>query len=108
MGDVYPIINFERSTKLVSNGNDGGDGMEPRIAKLESDVAHIKDDISGIKSDIREMRADIKRVEAKFEAKFDKIDAKFDIMNGRLFAGLCAMVGCFLTVAGAIIALVLK
>jgi hypothetical protein len=30
-----------------------GDGMEPRIAKLEASVEHIQSDISEIKSDLR-------------------------------------------------------
>ena len=37
----------------------GGDSMEPRIAKLESDVEHIKTDISDIKIDVRDFRKEI-------------------------------------------------
>ncbi|MBY7811640.1 hypothetical protein KW448_08270 [Vibrio fluvialis] len=35
---------------------DGGNGMEARVAKLESDVSHIQRDITDIKSDIKEIR----------------------------------------------------
>ena len=33
-----------------------GDGMEARIAKLESDVSHIETSLTDIKTDIRELR----------------------------------------------------
>ena len=40
----------------------GGDGMEARIAKLESDVGHIKSDILEIKTDIRASRTSLDSV----------------------------------------------
>lgn len=40
----------------VEQGGGSGDGMEPRVAKLESDVGHIRSDISDIKTDVRELR----------------------------------------------------
>jgi len=43
---------------LTEDDGGGGDGMEPRIAKLEADVDHIKTDISEIKTDIKELRKD--------------------------------------------------
>lgn len=44
----------------VQQGGGSGDGMEPRVAKLESDVGHIQSDIRDIKQDIREMRKEAK------------------------------------------------
>ena len=38
----------------------GGDGMEARLAKLESDVGHIQSDVKEIKTDIKELRKDAK------------------------------------------------
>jgi hypothetical protein len=32
------------------------DGMEPRIARLESDVAHIRSDVAELKTDVRSLR----------------------------------------------------
>ncbi|MGV0910339.1 hypothetical protein [Martelella sp. FOR1707] len=46
----------------------GGDGMEARVAKLESDVSNIKDTLSDVKADIREMRADLKSETAGLRA----------------------------------------
>lgn len=43
-------------------GGDGGDGMEPRIAKLESDVGHIQSDIGDIKIDVKAMRDKMDRL----------------------------------------------
>ena len=46
------------SNSLKSNGGDGTfDGMEARVARLESDVSHIKTTLADIKIDIRELRA---------------------------------------------------
>ncbi|MEX2525804.1 MAG: hypothetical protein WD750_12660 [Gammaproteobacteria bacterium] len=39
---------------------DGGDGMEARIARLESDVAHIRTDIAEIKVDTKDFRKEIR------------------------------------------------
>jgi hypothetical protein len=44
----------------VQQGGGSGDGMEPRVAKLESDVGYIQRDIGEIKQDIREMRKEAK------------------------------------------------
>jgi hypothetical protein len=40
-------------------GGSGADGMEARLAKLESDVGHIQSDMSEIKTDIRGITASI-------------------------------------------------
>ncbi len=39
-------------------GDDGGNSVEARIAKLESDVGSIKESMSEVKSDLRELRSD--------------------------------------------------
>ncbi|MBY7926306.1 hemolysin XhlA family protein [Vibrio fluvialis] len=38
------------------SGNGGGDGLEARVAKLESSVEYIQRDIADIKTDIKEIR----------------------------------------------------
>jgi hypothetical protein len=43
-----------------TGGGSGGDGMEARIAKLESHVEHIQSDIKDVKLDIREIKKDAK------------------------------------------------
>lgn len=45
--------------KKQSGGNDGGDMLEARVARLEADVSHIRSDIAEMKSDIRDMRKDM-------------------------------------------------
>lgn len=48
----------EKTSKPAHGGNNGGDGLETRVARLESDVSYIKRDIQEIKTDIREIRQD--------------------------------------------------
>lgn len=43
-------------------GGGGGDDMDARIAKLESDVHNIQENIGHIRDDIRELRGDSKRL----------------------------------------------
>lgn len=43
-----------------TGGGDGGNPLEPRLAKLESDVGNIIDNMSDLKSDIREIRSALK------------------------------------------------
>jgi len=38
------------------------DGMEARIARLESDVAHIRSDVGELKTDVRSLRAKIDKL----------------------------------------------
>ena len=45
---------------VASQPPSGGDGMDGRIAKLESDVGHIQSDIQEIKGDIKEIKKDAK------------------------------------------------
>lgn len=48
------------------------DGMEARIARLESDVGHIRSDLADLKQDVRELRA---RVDKGFDEARDRMDA---------------------------------
>jgi hypothetical protein len=50
------------------------DGMEARIARLESDMAHVRSDVAELKTDVRSLRD-------RMDARFDGMDAKF---NGKL------------------------
>ena len=54
-----PVVD-QHGRKTGEGPPSGGGGMEPRIAKLESDVGHIQDDVREIKIDIRGMRNDAK------------------------------------------------
>ena len=46
----------DKLEEIASTGAGGGSGMEPRVARLESDVENIKNNIGDIKLDIREIR----------------------------------------------------
>jgi hypothetical protein len=48
------------------------DGMEARIARLESDVSHIRTDLVDVKQDVRELRA---RVDKGFDETRNGIDS---------------------------------
>ena len=41
-------------------GDDGGNSMEARVAKLEAGVEHIQSGIQEIKTDVREIKKDAK------------------------------------------------
>lgn len=45
-------------TSEYGSGNGGGDDMQARVAKLESDVEHIKTSLKEIKDDVREIKRD--------------------------------------------------
>lgn len=58
-----PNGNVEAANEFIHDekhggGNGGGDDMQGRVAKLESDVEHIKNALKDIKDDIREIKRD--------------------------------------------------
>jgi hypothetical protein len=80
------LANLESQMKTLANSSlkhNGGDGtsggMEPRVAKLESDVGNIKEAIRDIKTDIRDLRA--------------KIDSQFLIVSGMIIATALGLAG---------------
>ena len=48
-------------------------GVEARIARLESDVAHIRSDIADMKGDIRTLRDSISALDLRLSAKIDAL-----------------------------------
>ncbi len=55
-----------RRTPLKGDG-DGGDGMEARIARLESDVEHIKTDVAQLKKDVGQLKVDVATIKERLE-----------------------------------------
>ena len=67
----------------------GGNGMEPRVARLEASVSHIERDIGELKADVREFRADIWDVRdrlARLEEKVFHLPSKGFIVASVLVA----------------------
>ncbi|HGH4714084.1 TPA: hemolysin XhlA [Enterobacter roggenkampii] len=60
-----PVANeeFNVHTLRYGNGNGGGDDMQSRVARLESDVEYIKRDITEIKSDIKSIDSRLSEIE---------------------------------------------
>ena len=85
-------------TQLRSNRG-GGDGMEPRIAKLEASVDHIERDIGELKTDVREFRADMRDVRdrlAQLEEKVFHLPSKgFIVGTVLLMLAVVTAVGAF-------------
>ncbi|MEC5292094.1 hypothetical protein VSX64_15250 [Aurantimonas sp. C2-6-R+9] len=50
-----------------SDGGSGGDGMEPRVAKLEASVAHIERDVTELRTDMRDVRDRLSRIETRVD-----------------------------------------
>ncbi|EPM0074491.1 hemolysin XhlA family protein [Citrobacter freundii] len=61
-----PVANEEFSVHNLKhgNGNGGGDDMQSRVARLESDVEYIKRDIAEIKSDIKSIDSRLSEIES--------------------------------------------
>jgi hypothetical protein len=49
------------------------EGMEARVARLESDVAHIRGDVADLKADVRALRDKMDALNEKFDAKIDQL-----------------------------------
>jgi hypothetical protein len=64
------------------------DGMEARIARLESDMAHVRSDVAELKTDLRSLRDRIDRlVESLASAKIWAL-VLYIALAGGLFATL--------------------
>src|SRR5579871_3481706 len=69
------------------SGDDGGDGMEARVAKLEADVDNIKVTLTEIKADIRDMRRTIDGFRDTLDGFRDTIDAlRASIASAKVWA----------------------
>lgn len=64
----------------------GGDGMEPRIAKLEAGMGYIEKRMDNIHGELKEIRSDIREVRANARTDFRTL--LFFVISG--FAGILA------------------
>jgi len=99
--DHRPIKTNQATPKIkstVTGGNDGGgggNGMENRLARLESDIDNIKDNVRDIRSGNRWIiglvitcfATAVGITSFQFDrvgGKFDRVEDKFDRFDGRL------------------------
>ena len=57
----------------IGGGNDGGDDLESRLAKVEARVESIDTTLSDVKLDIREMKKDISDIKVAIPAATNKL-----------------------------------
>ncbi|CAI3958283.1 hypothetical protein [Commensalibacter papalotli (ex Botero et al. 2024)] len=80
---TLPIDTKKKNSKK-SNGDGGGDDMNERIVKLESNVERIKEKLVDINKDM-DRRFD--EVDKRFDAvdkKFDQVDKRFDKLDAKV------------------------
>lgn len=58
---------------ITSNGHDGGDNMEKRIAVLEAEVSHIKSDVAEMKVDVKKASTDTANIQKDVAVMLQKI-----------------------------------
>lgn len=63
-GENILKITQEEYNDKHGSGNDGGSGMESRVAKLESDVNYIKRDIGIIQQDVKSIDGRLSKIES--------------------------------------------
>jgi hypothetical protein len=55
----------EKHLSGSGSGGSGGDGMEPRVAKLEAGIAHLERDVSELRIDMRDVRDRLAKLEER-------------------------------------------
>jgi len=88
------IEETEKSYQHHLRGNGGGgtfDGMEARVAKLESSVEHIQKDVTEIKVDIRDTKKDVQKIEVTL-AKIRGESVLIRWMLGLTVAGIISLI----------------
>jgi len=89
----------QRRKEPLPPGGGGGtfDGMEARVAVLETNIGHIKEDLTEIRKDVRELRSDVSKVGAANQENF-KLLLAADEKNFRILFG--AIIAVALGLAG--------
>lgn len=80
---VQPVANedFNVHTLKHGNGNGGGDDMQSRVAKLESDIEYIKRDIAETKSDIKSIDSRLSKIETGISSAKTTIKASAAVVS---------------------------
>jgi uncharacterized coiled-coil protein SlyX len=72
------------------------EGVEARIARLESDVAHIRRDVDDLKKDVRSLRD-------RTDARFDALNEKIDKLRDSLASAKVWALTLYIALAGALV-----
>ncbi|MFW7194359.1 hemolysin XhlA [Enterobacter sp. BNK-29] len=78
--DIEAANGLSQDSKY-GGGNGGGDDMQARVAKLESDVEYIKRDIAEIKSDIKSMDSRLAEIEKGINSAKTTIKASATVVS---------------------------
>ena len=70
-----------RHTKDFGGGNGGGEDLQTRVAKLESDFEYIKRDIAEVKSDIKSIESRLSAIETGIASAKTTIKASAAIVS---------------------------
>lgn len=91
ISNAKPRLGGNYHTELRhGDGNGGGDDMQVRVAKLESDVSYIQRDIADIKSDVKSIDSRLVNIEQGISS----LKATFKVCSGvaGVVFALCAYV----------------
>jgi len=96
----FPATSVDRQNRRKTDnptGGDGGNGMEARLAKVESDIEYIKRDVGEINADIKELKSDVKdefkEVKGEFKDVKKEIKDDFRITFGALILVAVSLAG---------------
>ena len=76
-----PSEDCNTPSNRYSGGNGGGDDMQVRVAKLESDIEYIKRDIAEVKSDIKSIDSRLSTIETGITSAKTTIKASATIVS---------------------------
>src|SRR5690349_12852048 len=72
--------------EIVAAASKEPEGMEARLARLESDVAHIRSDVGDLRSDVRSLRDKIDALRDKMDERFERVDERISALAESLAA----------------------
>lgn len=94
--------------EIINDGGSGGDDMQSRVAKLESDVEYIKRDIAEVKSDIKSIDSRLSTIETSIASARTTIKASAAVVS-MIFAFCAYIFGSYVSkILDALNGLVLK
>jgi hypothetical protein len=97
---------LERSNSAILKSGGGGgtsDGMEARVAVLETNIGHIKENLAEIRKDVRDLRSDLRSETHDLRAQVENLRAQaeknFRLLFGALISVALGLGSLMLTLA---------